>query len=545
MLRLIFAWLLVNGLLLAPQWIYPVEGQSVGWFALEAPLLVGLLAVLPKRRWSLGLTSAVSLLLIVTTLILLVDTGFLASLGRPFNLFLDLYLVDAVKNLMVGNIGVPKSIGVLCGIILVFGLITWGLTRLLAPADDKTPHLARRLSGVALIALFALGIDQGAKLPFVGSRIDRPVVRLAREQAEQLRLTRAERHNFAAELASAPDSYAGTPGLLSKLRNQDVLLTFIEAYGVSAYEDPQWKVVMRPKFDEMASRLAAEGLYVATGKLLSSTQGGQSWYAHGTVVSGLWLNTQLRYDLLMASERETMVDDFRRAGYSTAAVMPAITTQWPEGERLGYDQVYTAANIDYQGPPLYWVTMPDQFTMSFLQKTVRPRADGKPLFAETALVSSHIPWTPIVPMLAWDSIGNGSVFAPLEAEGAPPGELFDPDQLRVDYPRSLAYSLDATIGFAEQYVDDETLYIVLGDHQPVPWVTGEDVTRHVPIHVITRDKELLEPFLAWGFSPGTYPSPTQPEHRMDEFRSWFVHAFSDPSVVEHEAAHDSTHAVAQ
>ena len=535
MLRLLFAWVLVNGLLVAPQWIYPVEGRTVAWFALEAPLLVGLLAALPRRRWSLALTTVVSLALIVVTVFLLVDTGFLASLGRPFNLFLDLYLVDAVKNLMVGNLGVPKSVGVLAGVILVFGLITWGLTRLLAPANDKIA-LAPRLSGVALIALFALGVDRGAQLPVVGGHMDAPTVRLAEEQAEQFRLTRAERKNFAAELASAPDSYAGTPGLLAQLNDEDVLLTFIEAYGISAYEDPEWKLVMRPKFDEMATRLAAAGLYVATGKLLSSTQGGQSWYAHGTVTSGLWLNTQLRYDLLMASKRETLVDDFRRAGHATAAVMPAITTQWAEGERLGYDEVFTAANMDYQGPPLYWVTMPDQFTLSFLQKTVRPRANRVPQFVETALVSSHIPWTPIVPMLLWDSIGNGSVFAPFEAQGAPPGELFDPEQLRVDYPKSLSYSLDATIGFAENYVDDKTLFIVLGDHQPVPWVTGEDVTRDVPIHVITRDKALLEPFLAWGFSPGTYPNPTQPEHRMDEFRSWFVHAFSDSTAAVPEGA---------
>ena len=532
MLRLIFAWILVNALLLAPQWIYPVEGRTVAWFALEAPLLVGLLAALPKRRWSLGLTSTLSLFLIVVTVVLLVDTGFVASLGRPFNLFLDLYLVDAVKNLMVGNIGMAKSVGVLAAVILVFGLITWGLTRLLAPADGKT-NLAPRLAGVALIALFALGVDKGAKLPVVGDRLDLPTVRLAQEQVEQFRLTRQEKKDFAVELATAPDSYAGTPGLLAKLQNEDVLLTFVESYGISAYEDPQWKIVMRPEFDAMASRLAAAGLYVATGKLLSSTQGGQSWYAHGTMTSGLWLNSQLRYDLMMASKRETLVDDFRRAGHATAALMPAITTEWPEGQRLGYDHVFTASDIDYEGPPLYWVTMPDQFTMSFLQNTVRARANGKPQFVETALVSSHIPWTPIVPMLSWDSIGNGKVFAPYapEDEGAPPGELFEPDQLREDYPKSLAYSLESVLGFSEKYVDDKTLMIVLGDHQPVPWVTGEDVTRDVPVHIITKNKALLEPFLAWGFSPGTYPNPKQPEHRMDDFRSWFVHAFSDSTAV--------------
>src|SRR4026209_1244888 len=117
MLRLVVAWVLVNALLLVPQWIYPVEGQTVGWFALEAPLLVGLLAVLPRRRWSLGLTTLVAGSLVVLTIFLLVDMGFQASLGRPFNLFLDLLLADAVKNLMVGNLGLGKAVGVLVAVI--------------------------------------------------------------------------------------------------------------------------------------------------------------------------------------------------------------------------------------------------------------------------------------------------------------------------------------------------------------------------------------------------------------------------------------------
>src|SRR5262245_10042495 len=176
MLRLVFAWVLVNGLLLVPQWIYPVEGQTVGWFALEAPLLVGLLAVLPRRRWSLWLTTLVSGFLIVLTILLCVDTGFQASLGRPFNLFLDLYLVDAVKNLMVGNLGLWKSVGILAAVVLVFALITWGLVRLLAPVDDSTPHLGRRLAGLLLICLVALAVDRGAKLPLVGDHVDKPTL---------------------------------------------------------------------------------------------------------------------------------------------------------------------------------------------------------------------------------------------------------------------------------------------------------------------------------------------------------------------------------
>jgi hypothetical protein len=44
--------------------------------------------------------------------------------------------------------------------------------------------------------------------------------------------------------------------------------------------------------------------------------------------------------------------------------------------------------------------------------------------------------------------------------------------------------------------------------------------------VISRDAGLVEPFLDWGFSPGAVPLSGRPVHRMDEFRAWFVDAFS-------------------
>src|SRR3546814_10947938 len=88
--------------------------------------------------------------------------------------------------------------------------------------------------------------------------------------------------------------------------------------------------------------------------------GGQSWRAHGSVLSGLWIDDQRRYDSLMASDRRTLVHGFRRAGWRTVAAMPAITMPWPEGDYFGFDTVYAAADLGYRGDHFNWGTMPDQ-----------------------------------------------------------------------------------------------------------------------------------------------------------------------------------------
>ena len=535
MLRLILGWVLVNALLMGPRWLSAsvTEGQA-GWVALEAAMVVGLLAILPERRLSTVLAWAAAVAVVLVTVIGFADVVFQVSLARPLSLFLNLYLMSAVYHLAVGNMGLATALVAIGSVLVALALVTLGLARVLAPVEmtdwAHSVRLAPRIAGIALVTVAALGLTREAT-PGVQGRLSLPVVDLIREQAEQLRLTLGERERFQSELAAAPDSYADVPGLLGKLRDTDVLLTFIESYGMAAVDDPEFAAVIRPRLDTLATRMANVGIHLATGSLTSSTQGGQSWFAHGTAISGLWLNNQLRYDLLMASDRETLVDDFRHAGHRTATVMPAITMTWPEGIRLRYDDVYTRSEIDYAGPSLYWVTMPDQFTWSFLQRTVRSAAGDQPLFVEAAMVSSHAPWTPVLPMVDWDSIGDGAAFAPFKQEGHPPEELWiDTDLLRHSYARSLDYSLQAMAGFAERYLDDRTLLIVMGDHQAAPWVTGA-TSADVPVHVFTRDPALLQPFLDWGFHAGAFPSTERELHRMDEFRNWFVHAYSEPGAA--------------
>ncbi len=529
MIRLVSGWVLVNGLLLAPLWLTGAvtDDPAPAWLSLEAALIVGAMALLPRRPWSRGLAWILAAGVILFLVASLADLIFRVSLGRPLNLSLDLYLLSAVYLLAVGNSGFLRTLLGFGAIAVSLALSAFATAWLLTPAasdrERPLPWLVPWLGGVAVVAALTLGLI-GRSAPAIGHRLATPAVQLVLEQAELVRATRREREAFAAELERQPRGFADLPGLLSRLEGRNVVVAFIESYGMAALEDPEFAATIRPRLDEAAARIEGAGLHVATGELASPTLGGQSWYAHGTLLSGLWLENQLRYDLLIASERETLVDDFRRAGYRTAALMPAITSSWPEGIRLGYDNVYSKSSIPYAGPPFYWVTMPDQFTWSFLGEIVREAAT--PLFVEAAMVSSHAPWTPVLPLIDWDSVGDGAIFEPYREDGYPPEELWwDIQALREGYARSLDYSLQAMAEFAERFLDDGTLLVVVGDHQAAPWVTGASGP-DVPVHVIARDPALLEPFLEWGFRPGAFPDPEGSPPRMAEFREWFVRAFS-------------------
>ncbi len=539
----------VNSLLLAPQWAAS-GGLRPHWIALEALIVVGGFLALPPRRWVQRAAWIVSALLVGIGILLLGDATARTSLARPLNLYLDLRLLDAVSNLLSGSLGATLGLVVLVAGVVVAGgtfVVLAVLLETLAGVWDAPPggaspvrpwHRRTFQVGTALVVVGALLIPLRWAHPW-GVVFGLTSVQLAREQTRQAMRMMGERTRFAAEFESSPSLYAETPGLLAGLGGRDVVMAFVESYGMTVLDDERYAPVLRPRLDAMAEAVEDAGLHMATGTLVAPSQGGQSWLGHGSVLSGLWLENQLRYDLLLASERGTLVDDFRAAGYRTVAIMPAITMAWPEGERFGYDRIYAHADIDYRGPPLNWVTMPDQFTWSFLQRAVLDD-DGRhagetrtPVFAEVGLISSHAPWTPILPLVeSWDSVGDGTLFERWADAGETPEELWrDGDRVREAYALAVGYAVDVLASYAVTYVDDDVLLIAMGDHQPAPLITGDDAPRTVPVHVFATDPDLIAPFLAWGFEAGALPPDADDPPRMDAFRGWFVQAFSSGSSV--------------
>ncbi|MEJ2538487.1 MAG: alkaline phosphatase [Gemmatimonadota bacterium] len=553
--------LLINLLLLLPVWIrHGRPGPHL--FALEAGIVVGLFLVLPRRPWSTLLAGAAGLLVTAASVLGFADSAARMSLARPLNLYLDVQLVSAVANLLTGAVSGLWAALALGGGALAAILLTGGVGYLLArlrpgpdgsraaasgtstPGRGPSARLRRlrdavlrprsRAAGLALLVACLLAIPLRWFHPR-GVALGLPGVQLVQEQSRQLTRMLAERERFAAEMSAAPGILPEGAMPLARLGGRDVILAFVESYGTTVLEDPRYAPVLLPRLEALETTLESRGLSIVTGRMVAPSQGGMSWLGHGSVLSGLWLENQLRYDLLLASDRTTLVDDFEAAGYRTVALMPAITLAWPEGERFGYDEIYAFKDIDYAGPPLNWVTMPDQFTWSFLQEEILQeetlgRDDARPVFAELGLISSHAPWTPILPVLEdWDTIGDGRVFQRWAGAGEAPKELWkDAERVREHYARAVAYAVDVMGSWAAEFVDDGTLLIALGDHQPAPLITGDDAPRTVPVHIIARDPALTAPFRERGFVPGALPDPQAPVMRMDAFREWFVSSYSIP-----------------
>jgi hypothetical protein len=314
---------------------------------------------------------------------------------------------------------------------------------------------------------------------------------------------------------------------LERLGDVDVLILFVESYGRSALENPLHAPSVGAALADFEGAARAAGFGARSAWLTAPIQGGQSWLAHATLLAGLRIDNQRRYESLLLSDRQTLVGDFRRAGWRTLAVMPATSRPWPEGRFFGFDRVYAEKDLGYAGERFNWVTMPDQYTLAALHRLELGRCDRPAIMAMTALISSHAPWTPIPPVLDWDEVDDGSVFAAHARAGDPPEVVWrDPGRIREQYRRSIDYVLRTLSSYVVAYGRDRTLFVIVGDHQPAWFVAGDGSSFDVPIHLLTRDPAVLDAIADWGWLPGMRPDLGAPVWPMEAFRERFLAAFA-------------------
>jgi hypothetical protein len=89
-------------------------------------------------------------------------------------------------------------------------------------------------------------------------------------------------------------------------------------------------------------------------------------------------------------------------------------------------------------------------------------------------------------------------------------------------------------GYLTNHVQDDSLVIFVGDHQPNQQVTGpENLTWSVPIHIACRNPEFIAPFLRRGYIRGMIPDQPLPHVGMERFMEEFLSDFStEPLAVD-------------
>lgn len=446
---------------------------------------------------------------------------------RPFNLYIDSQFLPVLIHLLYKTLPLKTFMAwSLLSLLLLAAIsigVWWSITTIhqsFASLKKGRVILGSTIAVLGMLLLFS-GAASDNRPPIFHKEFYHRIV----EEIDFILHVKGYRTQKLQVIKKTTRQLEQAPSSLDKLAGADVYLFFVESYGHTIFEDKRHFRLIEPMLTQYENDLSSQGFSVYSGFLKSPAFGGSSWLAHGTIASGVALSSQLVYDLLITSDATTIAHIFNRAGYRTVSAMPANEWPWPEGKFFGYQKLYFAWDFEYNGPKFGWSPMADQYVLQYIyQKEILART--QPLFIEFVLISSHAPFNRQPPYLKnWSQIGDGSIYHRREAVTFPVvwSDLTNASQA---YVTSIIYEIKVLKSFIEQFIKDDTLIIIMGDHQPNVQITGPGSSWSVPVHVISRNKRFLDPFKSKGFTPGLIPGQTPPHPGMETFFLDFLKSFS-------------------
>jgi phosphatidylglycerophosphate synthase len=523
----ILAALLVWVVLVAPDQPKYFTLSSFLRLPLEGLVLVALALVLPAAGRRI-LAVVVGLALTLVVVLKVVNYGIFTTFNRPFDPIGDSSQLGSGLETLRSLVGRTETnliaIAAVVGIVVLVVLATLAVLRLTGFAAANRRWTLRAVAGLgaAWALCWVLGAQLISNTPIASTLSAGLIV----DNVHALQADIHDRGVFAKQIEH--DTFRDTPTdqLLTGLRGKDVLLVFLEAYGQLAVQDSSFS----PKVDDALAqgdkRLQSAGFSARSGFLTSATFGGISWLAHSSLQSGLWVDSQLRYNQLMSASRFTLADAFKRAGWRTVDDVPSNDRPWPQGAKYyHWDKIYDRSQVGYRGPTFTYASMPDQYIFSAFQRLELSRAHRRPLFAEIDTVSSHMPWNRIPQEIGWNQIGNGSIYDRTPMDHETGAFWSNPSRVKAAYGRSIVYSLNTLTSFVQHYGDKNLVMVVLGDHQPLPIVSGQNANHDVPISLIAHDPAVLKKAGGWGWNSGLRPKRDAPVWPMSAFRNRFLTAF--------------------
>lgn len=494
---------------------------------LELVVFLAVVLVVPDRFRTV-LAIGCGLLLALSTVFKVLDLGFREVLNRPFDVLIDWRyagsLVETTQDSVEGQNGTLLLAA--AGLALVTALVVLPLA-LLRLTRVVSRHRGATARAVAVLAVtwLVLAVLQvrGAEGPLAS----RGTAAYVYGQVSRIPGELSDRREFLDAAQTDPLRQMPSEQLLTHLSGKDVLVVFVESYGRVAVEDSSVAPGVTEVLDRGTVRLERAGFASRSAFLTSPTFGAISWLAHATLQSGLWIDSQPRYDVLVTSPRQTLSSLFERAGWRTVGMAPANNRDWPQGEFYGFDEFYDSRNVGYEGPRFGYPTMPDQYTLDAFHRLELAPSPRPSVMAEIDLITSHAPWSRVPRLVDQQAVGDGSVFEGMPEQLLSEQDIWpDPDRVRTAYGGAIEYSLRALVRFVTTYGDDDLVLVVVGDHQPASIVSGPGAGYDVPVAVVAKDPAVIDRIEGWGWDQGLRPRPDAPVWRMDEFRDRFVASYS-------------------
>ncbi len=493
-------------------------------------LLVGLSVWVAKRgrpaAWFVGSLAGFYLLM---GLAHYADVVVPNLLGRPVNLYWD--FPQLPRFLWVTAQGLPWWVS--AAVVASTVAVVWVLHRILVWAFeglmDGLCMVTKRLWWwlVLCVPVGVVAVNY-ATVPEPGSVLARPVVpNYSIELSKLWDMISPER---AARLL--PDNTVINEALtqpegtvLPALAGRDLTVMFLETYGAVLYDQPESFNAVQATRQQLEESILASGRHVVSAFYKSPTIGGASDLAHMSLLAGMDLTDSRKHDVLLTTDRPTLIDLFRREGYETFGVYHSVGWDWTERSYYNYDVYLSGPDLNYQGPAFGFWKIPDQFAAAKVDVLFPRTDDAKPRFKFFPTISTHFPFHQVPPYQSdWSKLLGPQPYDPIQAAKAQ-AEPVNWDNMKPDYLRSINYAHTWLAGYFKQPEPRESVYVMIGDHQPTGSVSRQATPWDVPVFLVSKDNRLLDRFRAMGFTNGMTPKRREPLGGMHDLTGVLLNGF--------------------
>ena len=465
---------------------------------LEVLALLGAIAFLALlgRGLPAALRWAAATALALAALVHLGATAMQAVFERELDLFWDLPELPRLLGRAIGGAGWLT----LAGVVLAGAALAAVIATLLREMERALRGIGRAEAALALAALGSVL----AALPIGGGEAYAPA-RIATELARQTSLTW---RSIGLLRGGADPLQAAAPAAsdLGRLKHRDLYLVLIDSYGAAMLGDPRLAAALGA-FEKGAGEA---GYYLASGRLAAPGAEAGARLAEASLASGLRLDPVL-YRMLLASGRRSIADYMAAAGYRTIEIAPDLRRAGIEERSWGFERTVAAGDLGYSGPRFGGAGIPDQWTLAQVLERIDAKAHP-PAFVRIELASARPPAAPVPSYVAeWSDIAHA---LSAHAGDAAPAEAS---------LRAVAYDFEALAGFLAR-LKGQSLVIVLGNRSLAS-------AEGLPIHVLSRDEDLVLPFASLGYAAGAAPPAGGEVKGIESFLPDFLRLFASGTSV--------------
>ena len=499
-----------------PSWW--ISRSNADWFRLWGELwILGFLSVIlrPKKTWLAWITA------VAVPLFLLFQVYYLASIslyGQQPYLNNDFTLLKEVVPLFLGQVlGDKWDLVILIGIGSILAIIAVGI---ISFAWSRSLRLfPYRSFAIGLWTVVGLGL---CWLSFQGYQTDQP---------QENHTVRWVSYSF----AKSTDIPSGTtievlPEEINLYKSYfeenleetpDVYWIFLESYGKVVAVDPDMKDRYLMLMDSLETRWAEMGWKSISQFSNSPVKGGRSWLAFTSALAGFRLENHLVYKDLIERyyNYPHVIRWFKDQGYVTTRIktMNKQAASTPRNLILadrfyGFDHWFQNDSFPYQGFKYdVFGGIPDQYGLNYAVEKSRTYADD-PLFLFMITMSGHQPWFPPAPIMEdWhllDTIQQDP--RNIELDSAAQENLYFfyearlRDSIKTRYQDVIEYEFGVVDHFIRTQADSNSIFVIIGDHQPPELGMSWRYNFSTPIHIISRDTAFLAGFSEANFEQGMH-----------------------------------------